>query len=326
MINEHLLESMEALKADAVFIRGIKDTIENWDKEGWSQEIKNEKIKKTQKWVLRVLDYYVTLDMMDIDADLLRLCTDDPQTALRLGESLNEIALILKQNYQYLCQEGTIYGDDGLLNFKFYYTLALSAHIKHIKCAADGKSITPLPPNYIVTYPEMEFMKIGDNLQVLIQKLSRIEKIDFSLSSIKQFIENCFSWADSINGYLTRIKANKSVFEINRQTLNAIHAICNDDVFSSTDQSSFAKALMNFTRPTFRIIKKDRFYGLLFAFYEAMGTWSAKDNWLDAILTAFELEKNDYSSATSRIKKGRSSEALTEFYNKIRGIIELTGI
>ena len=313
---------MDALKADAVFIQGIKDTIENWDKEGWSQEIKDEKIKKTHKWVLRVLDYYVTLDTMDIDADLLRLCTNDPGVALRLGDSLNDIAIILKQNYQYLCQEGTIFGSDGLRIFKFYYKLALSSHIYHIKCSKEGRSITPTPPAFVVTYPEMEFMRIGDNLQELILKLSRIEKIEFSLSSIKQFIENCFSWADRINGYLDRVKANRSVIEINRQTLDDIYAICNGDVFSNTNQSSFARALRNLASPTFRIIKKDRFYALLYAIYEATGLWSAKDSWLEAILTAFELEKKDYSSASSRIKKGKSSEALTAFYNEIRNIIE----
>lgn len=326
MINEHLLESMEALRADAVFIRGIKDTIDNWDKDAWSEEIKNERIKKTFKWILRVLDYYVTLDMMDVDADLLRLCTEDPRAALRLGESLNEIAIILKQNYQYLCQEGTIYGSEGLPGFKLYYQFALFSYINHITSAAEGRSNAPIPPGFIATYPEIEFMRVGDNLQVLVQKLSRIDKIEFSLSSIKQFIEDCFSWADSINSYLDRIKANRSVFGMNRQTLGDIYRICNADVFASTDESHFAMVLMNLSKPTFRIIKKDRFYALLYALYEAMGTWSAKDRWLDAILSAFELEKKDYSSASSRIKKGKSSEALTEFYSKIKTIIDHDGI
>lgn len=313
MINNNLLESIEKLKKDADFIQGIKEVINSWNTKEYTSDKKNESIRKAQTWVLRVLDYYVTLDMMDIEADLLRLCTDDPLSALKLSDSLNEIAIVLKQNYQYLCKEGTIYRD-GLPSFKNYY---MSALFLHIQSFSQGKIEYP---DYFIPYMSMEFMKAGDDLLFLTKKLDYVNKIDFTVSSIQNFIDDCFKWADKINEYLNRMRAYKEIFEINRNALNSIHAECNDVVFYYTTAEKFAAAIMNYEKPSFHLKNKDSFYAILYALYESMGPLSKREQWLNAVLSSFELDKSNYSSTVKRIKDG-TTEKLNKFYNKILDIL-----
>lgn len=320
MINEKLQESLDVLEKDAAFIKRIRKTIQDAENPDLSQEERLEVIKKAHTWVLHILDFFVTIDMIDMDADLLRLSEEDPQTASRFRDSLNDTALSLKQNYQYLCKEGTIYGPEGLPGFKLYYTLAL---LTYLKGQESGKKIAL--PNYIVSYSEIEFFKVGANRAILEKKLKHLSQVDFSITSIKQFIDNCFLWSDKISEYQTRMRANKSSHEINRQTLNGIHEECNGVVYYNTSADKFARAMMNKEKPSFHLMNKDRFYAVLHALHLKMGALSNKDQWLNAVLNSFSIRKSDYMSTVKRIKD-KKTKKLNDFYESIISIIDSYGI
>ena len=316
MINENLKKSISLLEKDASFIKNIKDVIDA----NCSPDENKENINKAMTWILHVLDYFVTLDMIDMDADLLRLCNEDAKAALKFRNSLNDVGLSLKANYQILCKDGTIYGPEGLPLFKLYYKMALLMAIDSIET---NRVITT--PDYVIDFSAMEFIITPRNdVELLKQKLNHLENIDFSLDSIKGFINNCLSWSDSITDYTNRRQMDKSVFDFNTDVLRAIHKKCNGMVYGQTSPNSFEKAIKNLERPVFRVIIKDYFYAILYALFERMGTLSSREGWLASILTAFELEKKDYSSTVKRIKDEKT-EKLTSFYKEIVGILELHG-
>ncbi len=316
MINEKTQESLAIVEKDASFMKGIKEVIQNFAKPGLTREEGLKYIKSAYAFILHVLDFYVTIDMMDMDADLLRLCVEDPQKASKFRESLNDAALSLKQNYQYLCKDGTLYGPDGLPGFKIYYAIVLSIYLEGQE---SGKDI--ILPDFFVSFSELEFLKVGDDSEQLQKKLEHLQQVEFSITNIKQFIDNCFQWSDKISEYLTRMRANKTVYEINRQTLNSIHAECNGVVYYDTTADEFARAIMNFEKPSFHLKNKDCFYAVLYALYENMGPLSKREQWLNAVLSSFELDRPNYSSTVNRIKSNKT-EKLNKFYQKIISILE----
>lgn len=317
MINDFLKTSIEVLEKDASFIKNIKDVIAaNCSPD---ENVKN--IKKAMTWILHVLDYVVTLDMIDMDADLLRLCDEDPIAALKLRDSLNDIGLSLKANYQILCKDGTIYGREGLPLFKHYYELALLKAIQSL----ETNSVIRYPiPDYVISFSDMEFIIAGNDVELLKQKLNHLKNIDFSLNSIKGFINSCLSWSDRITDYTDRRRMNKSVYDFNTDVLRAIHQRCNGSVYGEASTDNFIKAIKNFEPPMFRVKIKDYFYAILYALFEHMGSLSHREAWVNTILPAFELEKKDYASTVKRIKDQKTGR-LTSFYNEIVDILELHG-
>ena len=316
MINDKLRESLHVIEEDASFIKRIRDVIRDAEKPNMSDEDRRKNINKAIAWVLHVLDFFVTVDMIDMEADLLRLCDEDPQGASHISDSLNDIALSLKQNYQFLCKEGTIYGPKCLPSFKEYYHLALRAFITD-----QSSGIKKPVPNYVLSYPDIEFIPASDNQIILREKLERLPNVDFSIDSIKQFIDNCFTWSDKINEYLSRMRKDKSIYEIDYQVLKGIHIECNGKVYYETTADRFADAIRNYEKPSFHLKNKDCFYAVLYALYENMGPLSKREQWLNAVLSSFELDRPNYSSTVNRIKSNKT-EKLNKFYQKIISILE----
>lgn len=313
MINEHLERSLEILERDSEFIKGVKDIVDD------SFSIKPEEgrlddIVKAQKWVLHVLDYCVTAEMIDMDADLARLCHDNPKLALRLCKSLENTALELKINYQYLCKEGTLYSD-GLPLFKLYYKIALMTKLQ-------GTTLPQNIPNFVIDFASMEFICSESDQSLLERKLKQVESTEFTLSSIKKFIDKCFSWSDTINKYLNRMSMNRNVMSIDNTVLQKIYYHCGDKVFNQeATPQRFADAIRNISKPQFQIINKDYFYAILFAIYNSLGSLSSRDSWLKQILQSFNLENSSYLNAKRRIEQ-ETTQKLLQHYKEIKQIIE----
>lgn len=318
MINKHIQESLEILEKDASFIKGIKEIIQKSEESGLTREEGMKSIKSAYALILHILDFYVTVDMIDMDADLLRLCDEDPQMAQRFHESLNDAALALKKNYQYLCKKGTIY-ELGLPLFRDMYAVTLMAYLDK---ESPGKIARP---NFFLPFSEMEFIKIGNDRDTLENKLKHVSHVEFSINSIQRFIDKCFSWSDKISEYQTRQRVNKSIYELNLQTLNCIHAVCNDVAYYKTTADKFAEAMMNSEKSTLKIKNKNLFYAVLYALYLKMENLSIQEPWLNTVLKSFELERNNYASAVNRIKNENDTK-LKAFFNKINSILDMSRI
>ena len=313
MINEHLEKSIEILERDSEFIKGVKDIADDSFSRK-SEEERLDNIVKAQKWILHVLDYCVTAGMIDMDADLARICQDNLKLALKLRKSLNDTALALKLNYQYLCKEGTIYSD-GLPLFKLYYKIALLTKLQ-------GTTLPQNTPNYIIDFSSMEFICSESDQLLLKRKLEQVESTGFTLPSIKSFIDKCFSWSETINTYLDRMSMNRSVMDIDNTILQKIYYHCGDKVFNQkATPQSFADAIRNISKPQFQIINKDYFYAILFAIYNSLGPLSSRDSWLKQVLQSFNLENSSYLNAKRRIEQ-ETTPKLLEHYKQIKEIIE----
>ena len=102
MINEYLNKTIPAIRSDAEF---IKDFPQKLATPGVDVDYM---IRKASILILRIIDYYVTSSLIDMDADISRLCQQSPAEAMKYREELNAAGLNLKNNYQYLFKEGTI--------------------------------------------------------------------------------------------------------------------------------------------------------------------------------------------------------------------------
>ena len=313
MINEHLEKSLEILEKDSEFIKGMKDIVDD----SFSLKPEEERIEdivKAHKWILHVLDYCVTAEMIDMDADLARICQDKPNVALRLRKSLIDTALALKLNYQYLCKERTLYSD-GLPLFKLYYKIALLTKIQ-------GTTLPQNIPNYVLDFASMEFICSESDQLLLKRKLEQVDSTEFTFSSVKSFIDKCFSWADTINMYLDRMSLDRSVMDIDNTVLQKIYYHCGEKVFNQkATPKRFADAIRNISRPQFLIINKDYFYAILFAIYNSLGPLSSRDSWLKQVLQSFNLENSSYLNAKRRIEQ-ETTPKLVEHYKEIKEIIE----
>lgn len=319
MINENLEQSIEILEKDGLFISNIKSIITSTSNPAATQDEVSANVKKAHSLILHILDYYVTVSLIDMDADLLRLCIDKPLQAKRLSRTLNNVGITLKQNYQYLCKEGTLY-NEGLPLFKYYYSLALQTAINETVIASTV-------PNFVVEFKDIEFIKTADKTTRM-KKLELLSKIEFDLESIKRFIDSSLSWADKIENYLARAGSNRTILDMDDTILMSIYDFCGKNVFSqSSTPEDFAKAIKNIKTPTFQVQEKDHFYALVLAIYNSLGSLAPRDAWRDEVLKAFELNPANYRSAKSRIEsedkeKAKKTKKLKDLYNNILEIIQ----
>lgn len=312
MINENIEQSIEILEKDASFIANIKNVISRASDPTVSQDEVKADVKKAHSLLLHILDYCVTLGMIDMDADLLRLCIEKPLLAKRFSKTLNSVGVVLKQNYQYLCKEGTLY-NEGLPFFKQYYALALDAAIKK-------SAVSTVIPDYVIDFNNMEFIR-ATNKDTLIKKLELLDKTEFDIEAVRKFIDNCLSWSDTIDNYLKRAGTDRTILDMDDTILRSIFDFCGRNVFSSSSTSeAFVKAIKNIQTPTFQVQIKDYFYTLVLALYDSLGPLSPRDAWRDEVLKAFGLEAANYRNAKSRIKSDKASK-LTLFYKDIVEII-----
>ncbi len=316
MINENLEQSINLLENDALFIKNIKGIISStYNQQETSDAELKANVKKAQSLILHILDYYVTLGMIDMDADLLRLCNDNPQLAKRLSRTLNDVGITLKQNYQYLCKEGTLY-NEGLPLFKVYYSLALQA-------AINDTVVLSRVPDYVLEFKDIEFISTIDNATRK-KKLELLNNTEFTLSSVQSFISNCLSWSDTIEDYLMRSRQYRTIIDVDDNILQSIFDYCSHNVkiFSqSVSLISFVDAIKNIKPPIFQITQKDYFYALILAIYDSLGDLFPRNKWKDEVLKSFDLDLNNYRNAKSRIISGKAPK-LESFYNEIRTIIQ----
>lgn len=241
--------------------------------------------------------------------------------AMKFREDLNAAGLNLKNNYQYLFKEGTIY-TDGISIFPVCYAMFLSISLD-VKRGADINKLKPIPVGPVfLDYSEFELIYTDDE-NILEQKIQKAEKLNFTLETVKDFINKCFEWSDKIQECLDRACSKKTVINIDPNKLYRLHIYCNGQAYTSTTPENFSKAIMGYSLPDFHVIHKDFFYSVLYAIYTILGPLGPRDAWLRSILSKFGLSENDYYNAKSRLDgKGKHTSKLIERYLEIRRILE----
>lgn len=315
MINEYLNKTISAIRSDAEF---IKDFPQKLATPGVDVDYM---IRKASILILRIIDYYVTSSLIDMDADISRLCQQSPAEAMKYREELNAAGLNLKNNYQYLFKEGTIYTDEmSIFPFQYAMLLGITLDVKH---GADINELKPIPFGAIfLDYSEFELIYTDDD-NILEQKFQKAKDLIFTLETVKDFINKCFEWSDKIQECLDRAHSNKTVINIDPNKLYRLHIYCNGQAYTSTTPEKFSTAIMGYSLPDFHVIHKDFFYSVLYAIYMVLGPLCPRDAWLRSVLSKFELPENDYYNAKSRLEgKGKHTSKLIERYLEIRRILE----
>lgn len=316
MINEHLDKTIDLLVKDSKFLTDFDEKLEGFNSPDITKEEQAQMIKNAGMWVLHVIDYYVTFNLIDMEADLSRLCRKDPKMASKFRDKLNEAAISMKNNYQYLCKEGTIYSD-GIGLFVPLYAFAL----KMVLNPKQFDFSTP-KPFFAFSYPEVEFISAGEDKYIIERKFQELRKIDFSVDAINEFISTCFHWADKIEETLQRMHSYLTIADIDVQKLERVFMYCK--VFTFKDSLTFEKfaaAIRNIEKPQYCIIHADSFYALVLALYNTMGSLSSRDKWLTSVIKNFELESSNYYNAKKRIEN-KATAKLCERYNEIKKLLE----
>jgi len=202
MINDHLDKTIACLVADAEYLSDFEFKLDSFD--GKSKEDQQNMIKSAFILILHIIDYYVTANMIDMEADIFRFCQRDPAGASKFADKINQAGLNLKCNYQRLFKEGTIY-TDMIHTFTFTYVMLTTIGMD-IKREAN----IPLPntPLGSLRYEDFEFIAAADD-EILEKKIQAARKLNFTLDSVKNFIDDCFKWSDKMKEYLDRAFTGK---------------------------------------------------------------------------------------------------------------------
>ena len=312
MINKHLNETINSLLMDAKFLEDLPEKKDEYVKDG---QLDMSATKRLFSWLFHIVDYNVTANLIDMDADLLRLCESDPKKAKELSDSLNTAAMIAKSNYQVAfedesCEDITL---KKLLTGQYDYENATMKSILPLLpfsyCVCLGayidikKGASPLIwQDPFFTYEDMEFILADNNIDILEKKYEASKNLDFSVNQVKSFIDSSFAWGDKIQEYLNRMRQNKTIVEIDIKYLNKLYARFNGIAFDCPSSEKFAKAIMNIEMPDFEVKTKEILYAILFCLYNKLGILGPRSSWIKAILKNFKLDENNYNSAVSKFK------------------------
>lgn len=321
MINEHLDRTIATLMSDADFLSDFPEKLRSFNDQDKTIEDQKAMIKRAAVLILHIIDYCVTSSVIDMDADISRYCQRYPAEAKKFREKLNMAGLSLKENYQYLFKDGTVY-TEKIAMFSFIYSLFLGISID-IRHGADVNQITPPPFGYLfMDYTEFEFISAVDDT-VLEKKFQLSKDLNFTLDSVKEFIDNCFKWSDKIQECLERSFSMRTTINIAPEKLYRLHDYCNAVAYTNTTPEKFAKALMGYSIPDFHVIHHDFFYSVVYALYLALGPLCPRDPWLRDTLARFELPDKDYYNAKSRIVGDRQNTTkIKKRFLEIQGILE----
>lgn len=124
MINEHLDRTLATLVSDADFLSAFPEKLRSFNEQEKTLEDKNAMIKRAAALILHIIDYCVTSSVIDMDADISRYCHRYSAEAKKLRDRINMAGLSLKENYQYLFEDGTVY-TENIAMFSFMYSLFL---------------------------------------------------------------------------------------------------------------------------------------------------------------------------------------------------------
>lgn len=321
MINEHLDKTIATLISDADFLSDFPEKLRSFNDQDKTIEDQKAMIKRAAALILHIIDYCVTSSVIDMDADISRYCQRFPAEAKKLREKLNMAGLSLKENYQYLFKDGTVYTDHmAIFSFMYGVFLGISIDVRH---GADVNQITPPPFDYLfMDLSEFEFISAVDDT-VLEKKFQSAKNLNFTLASVREFIDNCFKWSDKIQECLERSFSTRTTINIAPEKLYRLHDYCNCHAYTSTTPEKFAKALMGYSNPDFHVIHHDFFYSVIYALYLALGPLCPRDPWLRDTLERFELPDKDYYNAKSRIVGDRQNTTkLKKRFLEIQGILE----
>lgn len=315
MINKEIDKTLDLLVKDGDFLANFDEKLENFM--SVSQEEQLHMIRKVWLFLFHIIDYHVTLQMIDMDADIYRLCQRDPVKASKLAGCLQKAALTMKVNYQYFCKEGTIYDNEEIGRFILLYYLALKTR----SWPDNDKDKMPAPyPACLLTYDDIEFIFAGGDQDLIDKKLKACLKLNFTLDSIRDFISSCFHWADEMNFALKSMQSERTIVDIDLHKLERVYGYCNNLAFHNLTLEQFASAIRNIDKPKYCIQNADCFYALVLALYNAMGPLGSRDRWLPSVLKNFGLKSRNYCNARKRIQE-KTTPKLCERYDKIMELL-----
>jgi len=320
MINDHLDKTIACLVADAEYLSDFEFKLESFNAPGTTAKDQQEMVNSAFVLILHIIDYYVTVDIIDMEADIYRFCQKDPGGAAKFAEKINKAGINLKCNYQRFFKEGTIY-TGAIKTFPTFYAMliGLSIDIKH---GANPAALLPNIPLMNLRYEDIEFIAAADD-EILEKKFKSAKKLEFTLDSIKDFINDCFKWSDMMKDYLDRAFAGKNFISFDVNRLSKLHLYSNGKAYTNTSAEHFAQALTGQARPTFHIIHRDFFYTILYALYVNLGPLCPREQWLRDVLDRFELSDKDYYSTKSRLEgKGKKTDKLIERFEEIQSILQ----
>lgn len=316
MINDNTWKTIELLIKDAEFFDGFQGKLEKYELPNTTEEEQKAMIKNAYIFMMHVVDYYATFKMIDMDADLARLCRENPCKAEKLRESMNKSALILKENYQRLLTEHSVYSRNIWMFPMFYSKLILQPNL------SDNDETVPFPLDTPLS--EIELISANDDKTIRAIKSRAASEMELREESVTEFVDNLFKWSDTIADYLDRLGEYKTVAQIGDGKLRELYDFCiSERVITSCMPDHFARALRNEKIPKFHLLNKDTFYSIIYGIYEFLGKFGTRDTWRNEILVAFDIERTSYSSLESRIKNGNLSKVLKERYERIKEILEI---
>lgn len=315
MINKDIDKTLDLLVQDGEFLGNFENKLESFASPSTTKEEQNQMIRQAWKFLFHIIDYYVTFHLFDMDADLYRLCQKDPVKASKVADSLQKAAFSMKVNYQSLCKEGTIYDKPGINGFVPLYIMALDMRLQ----PSGDKMLASLPMIFL-TYEDIEFFSVGGDQNLIKQKLKACQGVHFTLDTIKEFISNCFRWADEMNFALKSMQSERTIVDIDPHKLERVYEYCKDVAFNNLTLEQFAAAIRNIDKPKHCIQNADCFYALVLALYNAMGPLGSRDRWLTSVLQNFELESSNYYNAKRRIEKKETAK-LCKRYNIIMELL-----
>lgn len=315
MINKDIDKTLDLLVKDGDFLANFEDKLENFTSSSTTEEEQRQMIRKAWVFLLHIIDYYVTVQLIDMEADLYRMCQRDPVKAAKVADSLQKAAFTIKVNYQSLCKEGTIYDNERISIFVTQYAMVLAS-----KLDSDGGKKFPASPWVFLTYEDVELISAGDDRSQIEKKLDTCQKLKFTLDSIRDFISSCFHWADEMNFALKSMQSERAIVDIDLLKLERVYGYCNNIAFHNLTLEQFASAIRNIDKPKYCIQNADCFYALVLALYNAMGPLGSRDRWLTSVLQNFELESSNYYNAKRRIEN-KTTPKLCERYDKIMELL-----
>lgn len=320
MINDNTWKTIELVIKDASFFNGFQKKLDKFALPETTEEERNAMIKDAFIFMIHVVDYYATVKMIDMEGDLARLCREKPSKAEKLRESMNKSALVLKENYQKLLKEGSVYAE-GIQMYPLFY----SGIIKQSLTPDNGSDViqsVPFPFNTPLS--ELELISANDDICILEKKYRMAKEMKFTVESVKEFVGYCFDWSDRIADYLNRMGEYKTVVQIGDGKLRMLYDFCiSEGVVTECNPDHFARALRNEEPPKFHLSNKDTFYSIIYGIYELLGKLGTRDAWCAEIIEAFEIDRTSYTSLVSRIKSRKLSKVLENRYEQIKEILDI---
>lgn len=297
MINTNINKTIDLLISDGKFIEELQEQINAYNSPQTNEKQKIEIIKKCSLLNFRIIDYIVSSHLIDMEADLLRLCEEDPIKARKYKDSINNAALAYKKNYQILY--------DNPSSIFAWFDIMLITYRQFLAIKLDNAPASLIGPSLAamnISFEDIEFVSSGNDRDVLEQKFQIAKNLNLEKKNVIDFIERCFHWADAIDDILSRQKSDRTIVDIKPIVIQNIYNYCKGEAFDCASIADFEKVITNrCTQPSFKILNKEFFYTLLYAIYSSLGVISQRDAWVHSILRCFDLEDKDYYAAKSRI-------------------------